>query len=381
MARFSGFNRSEAGLLDKLLRLDLIPVTLLAILATIGVMMLYSAAGGSMDPWAERQLVRFAIAVVALVAVAVVDLKLWLRYAYIVYGVALAGLILVELIGSAGGGAQRWLDLGLIRLQPSEFMKIALVIALARYFHYLDHDRIGRVHALIPPLLLVAVPAALILKQPDLGTSVLIIALGGAVFWLAGVRWWKFAALGGIGLAAVPVIWTQLEAYQQRRIVTFLNPDSDPLGAGYHITQSKIALGSGGTTGKGFLEGTQSHLNFLPEKQTDFIFTMFAEEFGLVGGIGLMALFALLNAYGIYVSLRCRNQFGRLLAMGLTTSFFFYVFVNIGMVTGLLPVVGVPLPLISYGGTAQLAVMAGFGLIMSVHLHREQFVIHPEKGV
>ncbi len=381
MARRSGFGRAEAGLLEKLLRLDLLPIILLLVVASIGAMMLYSAAGGNMDPWARRQLIRFGVALVALIVVAVIDLRHWLRYAYAVYAIGIASLVLVELIGTFGGGAQRWLDLGVIRLQPSEFMKIAVVLVLARYFHYLEQDKIGRPHHLLVPLLLIGAPAALILRQPDLGTAMLIIILGGAIFWLAGVRWWKFAALGSLGLAAIPVAWSQLQAYQQRRILTFINPDRDPLGAGYHISQSKIALGSGGVSGKGFLQGTQSHLNFLPEKQTDFIFTMFAEEFGLLGGIGLMLLFACLIAYGIFVAVRCRNQFGRLLAMGLSTSFFLYVFVNIGMVMGLLPVVGVPLPLISYGGTAQLAVMIGFGLIMSVHLHRDQYVIHPGRGV
>ena len=381
MARLSGFDRSTLSLGTKLARLDWPVVGLLVLVAAVGAVMLFSAANGAIDPWAGRQTIRFAVALVAMIVVAVIDLRFWLRYAYLVFAVGMAALIGVELIGAVAGGAQRWLDLGVIRLQPSEFMKIALVIVLARYFHYLESDRIGRVHHLIVPLILIGLPVALILRQPDLGTAVLIVLLGGVMFWLAGVRWWKFAGLGAIGLAAAPIAWIRLAPYQQRRILTFFNPDSDPLGSGYHIMQSKIALGSGGFVGRGLLEGTQSHLDFLPEKQTDFIFTMLAEEFGLVGGVALIALFCCLIAYGIYVAFRCRNQFGRLLALGLTTSFFLYVFVNIGMVMGLLPVVGVPLPLISYGGTAQLTVMIGFGLIMSVHLHRDHYVLHPGSTV
>jgi len=381
MARLSGFDRSTMSLHTKIVRLDWWLVGLLLVVAAVGAVTLYSAANGSVDPWARRQSLRFAFSLAIMLTVALIDLRFWLRFAYVIFFAGVAALIAVEIIGVMGGGAQRWLDLGVIRLQPSEFMKVALVIALARYFHYLEDDRIGRPLFLMVPLTLIAAPTVLVLNQPDLGTAALMVILGGVIFWLAGVRVWKFAALGLAGLAAIPLAWSQMQAYQQRRILTFFNPDSDPLGAGYHIMQSKIALGSGGMSGKGFLAGTQSHLNFLPEKQTDFIFTMFAEEFGLIGGLALILLFACLIVYGMYVAFRCRNQFGRLLAGGLTMSLFLYVFVNIGMVMGLLPVVGVPLPLISYGGTAQLVVMIGFGLIMSVHLHRDQFVIRHDRTI
>ncbi len=373
--RLSGFSRSDMTIPDRLMRLNWGLIWLLVLLASIGFVMLYSAANGSFDPWARTQMIRFVPALGAMFLVALIDLRFWLRYAYLVYLVGLILLILVEVMGVISGGAQRWLDIGFMRLQPSEFMKIALVMGLARYFHGIDDDNISRASRMIIPLMLIAVPAAIVARQPDLGTAVLLVLIGGIMFWLAGVRVWYFLVLGLGALASIPLGWNFLQGYQQKRILTFFNPESDPLGAGYHIMQSKIALGSGGVFGKGLLQGSQSHLNFLPEKQTDFIFTMLAEEFGLLGGLGVLVLFTLLLVYGIVIALRCRNQFGRLLAMGLTTSFFIYVFVNIGMVMGLLPVVGVPLPLISYGGTSQLTIMMGFGLLMSVYLHRDQFVI------
>jgi rod shape determining protein RodA len=271
-------------------------------------------------------------------------------------------------------GAQRWLDLAVIQLQPSETMKIALVLALARYFHGLEPDDVGRLRYLIMPLLMIAAPIALVLRQPDLGTAGVLGLLGVVMLWLAGARVWQFMVVGGAAMAAVPVGWQFLHGYQKQRLLTFLNPEIDPLGAGYHIMQSKIALGSGGMFGKGFLSGTQSHLNFLPEKQTDFIFTMLAEEFGLVGGTGLVALYALLIGYCIFIAFHCRSQFARLLAMGLVANFFLYVFINIAMVMGLVPVVGVPLPLVSNGGTALLTVLIGFGLVMSCWIHRATYI-------
>jgi rod shape determining protein RodA len=280
-------------------------------------------------------------------------------------------LLGVEFAGVIRGGAKRWVELGFIRIQPSELMKIALVLALARYFHRLNIEDISNPVTLIAPLALVGIPFALVLRQPDLGTALLILMGGGAVFFAAGVRLWKFALVVAVGATAVPVGWTFLHSYQKDRILTFLTPERDPLGAGYHIMQSKIALGSGGMFGRGFMEGTQSHLNFLPEKQTDFIFTMLAEEFGLAGGLGLLGLYTLLCLYGVAIALRSSNHFGRLVAIGVTFTFFLFVFINIAMVMGLLPVVGLPLPLISYGGTAMLTVMAGFGLVICVYVHRD----------
>ena len=347
---------------------------LLAATAAIGLAMLYSAAGGNFDPWAARQVGRFGAGLAAMIAVALVDIRIWLRLAYPAYVASLALLGAVEAGGIVVMGAQRWLDLGIIQLQPSEIAKVALVLALARYFHGVEVEDIGRPRYLVIPLVLVAAPIALVLRQPDLGTAVILGLLGAAVFWIAGVRLWQFIVVGAAGLAAIPVGWQVLHEYQRQRVLTFLSPESDPLGAGYHILQSKIALGSGGLFGKGFLAGTQSHLNFLPEKQTDFIFTMLAEEFGLVGGLGLVVLYALLLTYGVVIALRSRNHFGRLLAMGLIANFFLYVFVNIAMVMGLVPVVGVPLPLISYGGTAMLSVLLGFGLVMCVDVNRDIWI-------
>jgi rod shape determining protein RodA len=268
-------------------------------------------------------------------------------------------------------GAQRWINLGFLQLQPSEIVKITTIMALARFFHGTTTDEVRTPLFLLIPLALVGVPAAFVMIQPDLGTAMTIMLVSGAMFFLAGVSYWIFAAAIAGGLAVLPIAWHFLHDYQKKRVLIFLDPESDPLGAGYHITQSKIALGSGGITGKGFLQGSQSHLNFLPEKQTDFIFTLFTEEWGLIGGLSLMALFAAVIAYGYFIALNCQNQFGRLLAMGVIVNFFTYVFINMGMVMGLLPVVGVPLPMISYGGTAMLSVLFGFGLLMSAHVHRD----------
>jgi rod shape determining protein RodA len=257
-------------------------------------------------------------------------------------------------------------------------MKLALVLVLARYFHGMSPDEIARPVYLLVPIVLTLAPAGLVLKQPDLGTAAMLLMVGTAVFFCAGVRLWKFAVVGFLGLSAIPIGWQFLHAYQKQRVLTFLDPESDPLGAGYHILQSKIALGSGGLFGRGFLQGSQSHLNFLPEKQTDFIFTMLAEEFGMFGGLTLLCLYAILLIYGLAIALRSRNQFGRLLAVGITCNLFLYVFINIAMVMGLVPVVGVPLPLISYGGTAMLTIMAALGLLMSIYIHRDVRI--PRRG-
>jgi rod shape determining protein RodA len=343
----------------------------LTAIACLGFAMLYSAADGSATPWMSRQAARFAVGMAVLIGLALVDFRFWLRYAYALYAVAFLLLIYVELAGRIGMGAQRWISIGPLQLQPSEMMKLALVLALARYFHGLSYEDIGKPHNLIIPILLVFAPAGMVLMQPDLGTAGMLILGGALLFFAAGVRIWKFGLIAVAGLSAVPIGWNFLHDYQKDRIFTFLNPESDPLGAGYHILQSKIAFGSGGMFGRGFLQGSQSHLSFLPERQTDFIFTMLAEELGMVGGLVLIGLYTLLIAYGIAIALRSRNQFGRLVAMGLTGNLFLYVFINMAMVMGLIPVVGVPLPLISYGGTAMLTVLAGFGLIMSVYINRD----------
>ncbi len=349
-------------------------VVLLCLLAGVGVAMLYSAGGGSWEPWAVRQVVRFGVALVLMLAVALVDLRFWLRHAYTIYFASVALLVAVEVAGATGMGAQRWVDLGVVRLQPSELMKIALILGLARYFHGLSMEDIGRPGRLAVPLLMILAPAFLVLRQPDLGTAAMLAVGGAAIFFVVGVRLWKFGLLGLLGLAALPVAWNVLRPYQQQRILTFFDPESDPLGAGYHILQAKIALGSGGIFGKGYMQGSQAHLDFLPERQTDFIFTMLAEEFGLVGGLSVLGLFLLLFAYGIAIAVRIRNQFGRVVAIGVTVTVALYVSINIAMVMGLVPVVGAPLPLISYGGTAILSVMIGYGLLLSASINRDALI-------
>ncbi len=357
--------------LQKLKKLNWLIILILTGIAFIGFAMLYSVAGGDFSPWASRQMIRFAFALLLMIAIALTDLRIWMALAYPAYFGGLALLIAVELIGATGMGGQRWLDIGIMRIQPSEFMKLAVVLALARYFHGLSIHRAQRLQSLVVPLFLIAIPAALVVRQPDLGTALMVIVGGIAIIFLAGARMWLFVTGFIASLAAIPVVWNQLRDYQQDRVLTFLNPENDPLGAGYQIMQAKIALGSGGVFGKGFMQGTQSHLNFLPEMKTDFIFTVLTEEFGMVGGLVLILLYMILLGYAVLVSISCRSQFGRILASGLSFTLFLYVFINIAMVMGLLPVVGVPLPLVSYGGSAMLTMMVAYGLILSVALHRD----------
>ena len=336
----------------------------------IGVAMLYSAANGNMTPWAERHIQRYLVGLILIIVIALIDLRFLLRCAYLLYALNLILLIAVELIGDIGMGAQRWIDLHFIKLQPSEFMKIVLVIALARYFHGRTVEEVVRPIYLLIPILMVLGPVILVMRQPDLGTAGMILLGGGIIFFIAGVKIWKFVTLIIIAVISIPIAWQFLLDYQKRRILIFLNPEIDPLGAGYHLFQSKIALGSGGLFGKGFLNGSQSHLNFLPEKQTDFVFTMLAEEFGLMGGLTVIILFMGIISYGYIISFFIQSQFGRLLTLGMTATIFLYVFINIGMVMGIVPIVGVPLPFVSYGGTALLASMSAIGFIINCYVHR-----------
>lgn len=359
------------GALGRLWQIPWLFVLLLCMVAGVGYVALYSAGGGSPEPYAARHAIRFGFGLVLMLSIALVDIRLIVRFAWVGYAIGVGLLVLVALHGQVGKGAQRWIDLGPLQLQPSELMKILLVVALAAWFHKASWERIGNPLFLIPPAIAVLVPAVLIYKQPNLGNALITAMVGGAVFFAAGVRLWKFALVLGAGAAAAPIVYEHLHDYQRARITTFLDPESDPLGAGYNIIQSKIALGSGGLWGKGFLQGTQGHLNFLPEKQTDFIFTMLAEEFGLVGALTVLSLLATVIAFGFLVALRSRHQFGRLLAAGLATNYFLYVFVNVAMVTGAIPVGGVPLPLISHGGSAMLTTMVGFGLLMSAYVYRD----------
>lgn len=364
-------SRDMLGLQEKLLSISWPFIVLVTLTASVGFVSLYSASGGSFQPWAGPQAIKFVIGVIGLIITALIDIRLWMRFAYVIFGLVALSLVYVDLVGHGAMGAQRWIALGPLQFQPSEAMKIATVLALARFFHGSTAEDVKNPLYLLAPLGIIALPVLLVLKQPDLGTAIMIVAVSGAMFFVAGVSYWMFAIVAAAAVGAMPVLWHFLHDYQKQRIAIFMDPESDPLGAGYHITQSKIALGSGGMMGKGFLHGTQSHLNFLPEKQTDFIFTLFTEEWGFTGGVALMALFALIIVYGYFMAFSCQNQFGRLLATGIIINFSLYIFINIGMVMGLLPVVGVPLPLISYAGTAMLSVLFGFGLMMSAHVHRD----------
>ena len=365
--------RSHQGVrfAERILRLDWFLVILVCTVGAVGIGMLISASGGSTEPWAARQMVWFGAGLVVMLGAAMIDIGFWLRAAYAIYGLAFVLLVGVEPLGAAAMGAQRWIDVGVIQLQPSELMKIALVLALARYFHGVALESLGRIRTYIPPLLMIVAPAALILRQPDLGTAVLLALGGGTMLFLAGLKAWKIGVAAAIVLGSGPVVWQFLHEYQKTRILTFFNPEADPLGAGYHILQSKIALGSGGLFGKGYLQGTQSHLNFLPEKQTDFIFTMMAEELGFLGVAAILLLYLVIVTYGVVIATRSNNHFGRLLGMGVTVTFFFHVFFNVAMVIGLIPIVGLPLPLISYGGSAMLSLMFGLGLLICVGVHRD----------
>ena len=347
-------------------------IALICAIGGFGVVVLYSAAGGSMMPWALNHLVRFCLFLGMAILLSQVPLRLWLAAAYPVYAATLLAVIAVEILGAISGGAQRWLDLGFIRLQPSELMKIAIVLALARFYHFLPRGYASTLAGIWPPLLMIALPVVFVLVQPDLGTSLMIVAGGMTILFLGGLplRW--FIVPGAAGLASLPLVYTMLEDYQKRRVATFLDPAADPLGAGYHITQSKIAIGSGGVTGKGFLEGSQSHLQYLPEQQTDFVFATMAEEWGLMGGVSLLVAYGLFLNWGIRLSLKTQTVFGRLLAAGLSMTIFFYVLVNTMMVMGLAPVVGIPFPLMSYGGSAMMTVMIAFGMLMAVHRQRDQ---------
>ncbi len=365
------WREASFDLTGKILRINWLYVLLLCALAGVGYTALYSAAGGAVEPYAGRHALRFCIGLALMLCVSLIDIRLIARLSWVAYAGGIGLLVAVLRMGHVGKGAQRWIELGGLQLQPSELMKIALVLALASWFHKASWERIGNPLFLVPPIVAILLPVGLILKEPNLGTAVITAMIGGAVMFGAGVRWWKFLLVAAPVPFAAQFAYQHLHDYQRARIDTFMHPENDPLGAGYNILQSKIALGSGGMWGKGFLQGTQGHLDFLPEKQTDFIFTMIGEEFGLVGAWAVMGLLALIVLGGMLIALRCRNQFGRLVAMGISVNFFMYVFVNIAMVMGAIPVGGVPLPLVSHGGSAMLTVMLGFGVLMSVHVHRD----------
>ncbi|MFC7703230.1 rod shape-determining protein RodA [Plastorhodobacter daqingensis] len=363
--------------LRKVLHINWALVILLTAIASVGFLMLYSVAGGRMHVWAEPQMERFAFGLVAMFAVAFVPIWFWRNIAGVAFGLSLLLLVAVEFVGTVGMGAQRWIDLGFMRLQPSELTKITLVMILAAYYDWLDLRKTSRPFWVLVPLVLILLPVALVLRQPDLGTAILLLFGGGVMMFLAGVHFLYFVVVIALGAGLVAAVftsrgteWQLLKDYQYRRIDTFLDPSTDPLGAGYHISQAKIALGSGGWSGRGFMQGTQSRLNFLPEKHTDFIFTTLAEEFGFVGAISLLSLYVALIVFTVAAALRNRDRFSSLLTLGVSATLFFYFAVNMGMVMGLAPVVGVPLPLVSYGGSAMLVLLLAYGLVQSAHIHR-----------
>jgi rod shape determining protein RodA len=341
-------------------------IALLSAITGFGLLVLYSAAGGNASPWALQQGTRFAIFLTMALAIGRIPLRFFEDFSYLGYlGVAVL-LVAVELLGFVGGGSQRWLNLGFMNLQPSELMKVAIVLALARFYTQLPPGETRSWTALWPALVMIGIPAALVMLQPDLGTALAICASGAIVMFVAGLPLWWFGSAVIAGAAALPILFSMLHDYQQKRVLIFLDPESDPLGAGYHISQSKIAIGSGGISGKGFLNGSQSHLDYLPEGHTDFIFATMAEEWGLIGGLALMFGFFLLLRWSTRVAMNARTRFGQLVATGLTMTIFFYIAINLMMVMGLAPVVGIPLPLFSYGGSSMLTIMTCVGIVLAI---------------
>jgi len=368
------FAESQAPKLNlsrKLLLLNWPFLLLITAIVLVGAASLYSVAGGTLEPWASRHVVRFCVGLALLFAIAFSDIRWWLRSAYALYLVALLLMLFVPLIGVESGGARRWLGYGELSFQPSEMMKLVLVLAIARYYQWLPPEKIWRPDALIAPILLILLPVLMALAQPDLGTAALFAIIGGGMLFLAGVSWFYFGAAIVAVVVALPYAWETLHDYQKERVLTFIDPERDPLGSGYHILQSKIAIGSGGLTGKGYMQGSQAQLNFLPEKHTDFIFTMFSEEMGFIGALILLALYMLALIFIFYMALRCRSIFAKLVAGGMGLTLFAYVFINVAMVTGLVPVVGVPLPLVSYGGTSMLTMIIGLGFVLNAHVNRK----------
>jgi len=369
--------KTVPGGLRKVLYLNWPLVVLVSAVSAVGFLILYSIAGGNIETWAEPQMKRFAAGMVLMFGVAFVPIWFWRNMAGLAFGVSILLLLAVEFFGVVGMGAQRWLDLGPLRLQPSELTKVTMVMMLAAYYDWLDIKKVSRPVWVLIPVLMIVIPTFLVVIQPNLGTSLMLLMGGAAVMFAAGVSIWYFAAVGALVVGAVVAVfttrgtpWQFLHDYQYRRIDTFLDPSADPLGAGYNIMQAKIALGSGGWGGKGFMQGTQSRLNFLPEKHTDFIFTTLGEEFGFVGAASLLILYGLILFFCFTSAIQNKDRFSQLLIIGLAANFFFYLAVNLSMVMGMAPVVGVPLPFLSYGGSVMLVLLVAFGLIQSAHIHR-----------
>ena len=351
---------------ENIYNLNFLFIFVITILTIIGVAALYSAADASFYPWAIRHSIRYSVFFILMILIALLDLRLIYKYVYFFFIISLILLLSVEIVGSFGKGAARWIKIFGVSIQPSEIIKIAIILSLAKYYHSIRFQNIKYIKFLIIPIFIIVTPFLLVAAQPDLGTSLSIFILGLMIMFISGVRIWKFIFGAIISFVSFPFLWSAIKPYQQKRILSFLHPESDPLGQGYQLIQSKIALGSGGLNGKGFLEGTQSYLEYLPEKQTDFIFTLIGEEFGFIGTIFVLFLYSLLIIICFYSSIKSYHIFGRIICLGVASNLFLYVLLNMFMVTGLLPVVGIPLPLLSYGGTAMLSIMISFGLLLNV---------------
>ena len=354
---------------DKIKNLNYLLIFLIILLSFIGAAGLYSAADGSYQPWASKHLLRFYIFLLFAIIISLIDIKLIYKYTYLIFFLSLVLLMSVEIIGVLGKGATRWIRFLGFSIQPSEIVKITIILALAKFYHELRFENIKKIRNLFFPFLILGIPFFFVVMQPDLGTSLSILLLGVFILFLVGIRIWKFLLGFIMTIISIPIILQFIQPYQRNRIISFLNPDSDPLGQGYQLIQSKIALGSGGAAGKGFLQGTQSYLEYLPEKQTDFIFTLIGEEFGFIGTIFIILLFIFVISICYYVGIKSIHVFGRIMAIGIGTNLFIYVLMNIAMVSGLMPVVGIPLPLISYGGTAMLSIMISMGIILNIDLN------------
>ncbi len=359
---------------EKLKKLPITLIILISVICSIGFVVLYSASDSNIHPWAYKQMMHFLLFLPVVIIIATIDIKYIFKFSYIFYIAIIILLVSVELFGSISMGAKRWIDLGVIRVQPSEPTKLALVLMLARYFHQLKTEDFAKFYKILLPIIGVIVPVILIIKEPDLGTGVINVIIASIIFFAAGFRVRNFVIIGIIVLTCIPIMWQVMHDYQRKRIMVFFDPEKDPLGAGYNIIQSKIAIGSGGLWGKGLAKGSQSHLDFLPEHQTDFIFATFAEEFGFVGSLFLLILYSAIIIISLMIAVNCRAIFSKLMVIGITSILFSHVFINIAMVMGLLPVVGVPLPFISYGGTMMVSMLVGFGLIMNAQVHQHSNV-------
>jgi rod shape determining protein RodA len=361
----------RALLLKKISNIPITISVVVTLLCVYGFILLYSAADGNIHPWAYKQIMIFCLFIPIVIFISLLDLKIIFSFSYIFYLFVLILLILVETMGKTAMGATRWIEIAGIRLQPSELSKIAIVLMLAKYFHNNSkRTDSGFFRNILVPLMAVIVPVALIIKQPDLGTGIITFLVAIIMFFVVGTRLIYFFVAGIMGILSLPIAWYFMYTYQKNRVLIFLNPEKEPLGAGYNIIQSKIAIGSGGVTGKGLFSGTQSHLSFLPEYQTDFIFAFLTEELGFVGGISLLLLYILLILSSLSVAINCKSVFAKLMVVGVCSIFFCHIFINIAMVMGMMPAVGVPLPLISYGGTMMASMLIGFGLIMNASVNQ-----------